>query len=193
MTAVGFGLALAALLISPGPTNTLLAIGGASVGFRRGLPLIVAALAGYLLVIVPVAILGGPILAAQPAISAVLALASAAWVLVLAVGLWHGGPGGAGTAFVSFGGVLATTILNPKALIIGLVLLPATDLAGLLPWLGLFAVIAATCTGLWLGAGAVLGRASAQGLPPALRRIAAAYLGLVAAGLALTGLGGVGV
>ncbi len=57
------------LLLTPGPTNTLMALGGYSRGIVRALPLILGELCGYLAVIVPVAVLAAPYLAAHPGLS----------------------------------------------------------------------------------------------------------------------------
>jgi threonine/homoserine/homoserine lactone efflux protein len=184
MSLTVFLLSLLALLLSPGPTNTLLAIGGATRGFRRALPLIGAEIAGYLLVITPLALAGRPLIEAHPQVSVAVQLAAAAWVLVLAVRLWADPGGRDGQGLVTFRRVFVTTLLNPKGLVIGLVLLPATTPAGLLPWLGLFVATVLVVASTWIAAGAVMGRATAGRLPPLLRRIAAGYLGFVAAGLA---------
>ena len=55
MSTLPFVLSILALLLTPGPTNTLLAVGAASAGFRRSLPLVLAELTAYLLVVAPLA------------------------------------------------------------------------------------------------------------------------------------------
>ncbi len=62
MTLLQFILAILLLLCTPGPTNTLMALGGYSRGWARALPLIGGELGGYLTVIVPVATLRRPLL-----------------------------------------------------------------------------------------------------------------------------------
>jgi len=183
LTPAAFLLALLALLLSPGPTNTLIALGGATRGFRRALPLIGAELAGYLAAVVPLALVGRPWLEAHPRLALAVRGAAALWILYLAVRLWRQ-PVAGGAGLVTFRRVFVTTLLNPKALVIGLALLPATTPAGLLPWLVIFAASVAAVAAVWIAAGALLGRASAGGLPPLVRRVAAGYLGVVAAGLA---------
>ncbi|MGN4075192.1 hypothetical protein ACS0X5_11490 [Burkholderia gladioli] len=49
-----FGLTVASILAMPGPTNTLLATGGATVGLRRALPLALAEALGYGLAILAI-------------------------------------------------------------------------------------------------------------------------------------------
>jgi threonine/homoserine/homoserine lactone efflux protein len=184
MTLTVFALSLLALLVSPGPTNTLIALGGATRGFVRALPLIGAELSGYLLVITPLALFGRPLIEAHPGLSTAVRIAAAIWVMWLALRLWkRPGIGDAG-GLVTFRQVFVTTLLNPKALVIGLALLPATTPLGLLPWLSLFAVTVMVVASGWIAAGALLGRATAGQAPPLLRRGAAGYLGFVAVGLA---------
>lgn len=183
MTAAAFCLALLALLLSPGPTNTLLAIGGAERGLRAGLPLILAELSGYLLVVTPLALFGARFLAGHPGLALAVKLAAAGWVLFLAIRLWSPPAAAVDTRLATFRRVFLTTLLNPKGLVIGLAILPAVPFAALLPWLALFAIILVCVAALWIAGGAALGRSSAGRLPPLARRGASGYLGLVAIGL----------
>ena len=184
MTPTVFTLSLLALLVSPGPTNTLIALGGAARGFARALPLIGAELSGYLLVITPLALFGRPLLEAHPGLSTAVRILAAAWVMGLAIRLWARPSLGGHAGLVTFRQVFVTTLLNPKGLVIGLALLPATTPLGLLPWLALFAVTVLVVATGWIAAGALLGRTTAGQVPPLLRRGAAGYLGFVAVGLA---------
>jgi threonine/homoserine/homoserine lactone efflux protein len=184
VTATVFLLTLTALLLSPGPTNTLIAIGGATRGFLRALPLIGAELGGYLLVITPLALAGRPLLEAHPELSTAVRVAAALWVMWLAFRLWVRPVEDGKAGPVTFRAVFVTTLLNPKGLVIGLALLPATTLGGLLPWLALFAATVLIVASGWIALGALLGRATAGRLPPLVRRGAAGYLGVVAVGLA---------
>lgn len=60
---VGFAAALLAILVVPGPTNTLLATSGATVGLARSLPLLVCELIGYEAAIAVIRLLMVPVLA----------------------------------------------------------------------------------------------------------------------------------
>jgi threonine/homoserine/homoserine lactone efflux protein len=78
--------------------------------------------------------------------------------------------------------VLVTTLLNPKALIFGLVLLPAEASARLFANFGIFAGLIALAALAWIALGAVIaqrGRAE-PGLPSAWRRAASVWLGALA-------------
>jgi len=179
VTLAVFALATLALLVSPGPTNTLLFVSGADAGLRRSLRLIPAELVGYLAVIVPLALLGRPYLAAHPAVERGVAVAASLWVLYLAVSLWRA-PRAQAPAAVTFRRVLATTMMNPKALVIALVLLPPPEKASdLVPPLSVFALMVLFVASGWIAAGAGIGRATGRG--DLLRRVAACYLLFVAA------------
>ena len=84
-----FVFAILALLLTPGPTNTLLTVGAAARGFRSSLPLLTGELAGYLVVVVPLATIAASLLEGRPALADALRLAAALWVLFLAVRLWR--------------------------------------------------------------------------------------------------------
>ena len=77
MSTLTFLFAVLALLLAPGPTNTLIGLAGAQHGLHRVARLIPAELAGYLTAIVPVALLGGQVLASAPGLATGLKLAAA--------------------------------------------------------------------------------------------------------------------
>ncbi len=189
MPYLDLSLALGALLLTPGPTNTLMAVAGAERGWRAGLRLIPAEALAYLAITLPLALVGTGLIAAVPGLKPVVTGLAAAWVLLLAVRLWRL-PKGAAQTSVTFARVLVTTLLNPKALIIGLVLLPGGPLA---PRAALFAGLIVIAASAWLWLGAVLARRGATptaGLSPLLRRSAALWLALLSAGLAFRAMAG---
>lgn len=182
MSLAAAALAILVLLVTPGPTNTLLALAGAERGWRGAVRLIPAELAGYLAVVAPLALLGAPLLAALPQARTALTLAAAAWVLWLAVAMWRGPrPGsmrGPERATVTGRRVLVTTLLNPKALVFGLVLLHAAGWGALAVHLALFALQVVGVAMLWALLGAALrARREAPGLPAPWRRAASLWLG----------------
>lgn len=177
-----FLFAVWALLLTPGPTNTLLALAGASQGLRRAARLVPAELCAYLLVTVPLATFGAELLARDPGLATAVRLAAAAWVAYLAVKLWRVVPGAAAGA-VTAGRVFVTTLLNPKGLIIGLALLPRGGAPDFAPHLVLFAGSIVAVALIWAAGGGLLKRGAAE--PPVLyRRAAACWLALLAAVLA---------
>lgn len=185
MQPLTFALAALVLLATPGPTNTLLWLSGASVGARRSLPLLIGELGGYLAVIIPAVALLAPFLAAYPQFGLGLRLVAACWVLYLAYALWTTDSERSEGVVISVRQVFVTTLLNPKALIVALVLLPQTGLAAVSPWIAGYSLLVVGVGSTWIGAGAMLVQlstnVSASHLP---RRIAAVCLTLFSFGIA---------
>lgn len=185
--------AILVLLIAPGPTNTLLLLAGAERGFRAALRLIPAELAGYLLTIVPLALVGAAVLQDAPRARAAVAVAAGLWVAWLAVKLWLPQNLPEGARSVSAGLVFTTTMLNPKALIFGLVMLPSPDHLALN--LALFIVLVVMAAAVWALFGAWLGKVSrrqsggVRGPMFWVRRGASIWLSLVSLTLLAKGLG----
>jgi threonine/homoserine/homoserine lactone efflux protein len=181
-----FLFAILALLLTPGPTNTLLTVGAAARGFRASLPLLLGELAGYLILVVPLATIAGSLLEGCPVLAIALRLAAALWVLFLAIRLWRvsavqTSPDSASP--VTIGQVFVTTLLNPKAPIIGLVIMPHGPLAQIAPAIGLFSLLVAGTGTSFLILGSLIGRAPVLS-PQLVYRIAAVCLGVFSLGLA---------
>lgn len=185
MTPLELTLAILALLLTPGPTNSLMLLAGAERGLRGAARLIPAEVGGYLTTVVPLALVGASLLAAWPGLRLGVALAAAVWVAVLAVRLWRLPVAAAGA--VGIRALFVTTALNPKALIFGLVLLPSPDrLATNLVLFGGLVVLVAL---FWAGIGATLQGAGA-GRPRAmfiLRRFASIFLAAMSVLLVVRG------
>ncbi|MCJ8054870.1 hypothetical protein GB928_006005 [Shinella curvata] len=186
-----FIFAILALLLTPGPTNTLLTVGAAARGFRESLPLLLGELAGYLVVVVPLATVAAALFEGRPVLSAVLRILAACWVLLLAIRLWlvsarKEGEGASKT--VTVGQVFLTTTLNPKAPIIGLVIMPHGPFMEIAPSLGLFCLLVAAAGTSFLVLGSLVGRVPI--LPTRLvYRIAAVFLVIFSLGLASSATG----
>ena len=173
MTLPTLALALILLLLTPGPTNTLILLAAAERGLPRALRLIPVELAAYLAAILPLALLSHALSAQIGLLRPIIATLAGAWVLYLAWTMWRTGPGTARPNLVSARRIAVTTFLNPKGLVMGLVLIPA---AGLSP--ASVAVLAgsiATVALVWACAGCVLPRAE-RGFPPLITRLAALWL-----------------
>lgn len=179
MSSLELGLAVLALLATPGPTNTLLALAGAERGWRGALRLIPAELCGYLAAVVPLALVGARLAEAAPRLRLALTLGAATWLAWLAWSLWRDSDRMRRLAAVTARRVAVTTLLNPKALVFGLLLLPAPEPGRLLANLALFAVLVAGVASAWAALGAALRSRRPDrppGLPPAWRRGAALLL-----------------
>jgi threonine/homoserine/homoserine lactone efflux protein len=177
MTLLQFTFAILLLLCTPGPTNTLMALAGFSRGWAGALPLIAGELGGYLTVIIPVATVAAPFFAAYPQASLIAKAAAVIWVLWLSYGLWNSERKSGSGAEISLRQVFFTTLLNPKALIIALVIMPHGAPLELLPWLGLFAGLVMLAANGWILFGSMLGQTEGFEIKPVLmRRVAAACL-----------------
>ncbi|MGV2113782.1 LysE family translocator [Agrobacterium salinitolerans] len=142
--------ALFVLLLSPGPTNTLMGLAAARHGFWRVPKLLPAELLGYLTIILPLAWLGEALITRWSDAVPVLKSAAAAWVMYLAVTLWVGRKKEIGhQQILTARRVYVTTALNPKALVIGLVLLPQMTAPDFLPKLAIVAIVACTVAVIW--------------------------------------------
>lgn len=179
-----FALAVLAILATPGPTNTLLATGAASAGFRHALPLIPAEAAGYLIAISVIGYGLGPAVAASPVLGLALRLAVGAYLVTLAWKLWRGARRPALVAgIVTPARVFLTTLVNPKAIVLALGVLPLQTEQGLAYLLAFACLVAGVALG-WIGFGVLLGRAveatACEGLVP---RVGAAVIGAFAVAL----------
>lgn len=184
MTPIAFATAVAVLLLAPGPTNTLMGLAGAQGGPGRVLRLLPAELTGYLAAILPLAFLGAGVLDRWPVLAVGVKVAAAVWVMVLAVRLWRipaAAQGGAEA--VTWRRIWLTTLLNPKALVIGLVLLPAPGEALFVPYLMLFCAMVAGAALAWGCAGRMVQRGGGAGCMRMVQRAASVWLALVSVSL----------
>jgi threonine/homoserine/homoserine lactone efflux protein len=187
-------LASLALLAAPGPTNALLAAAGAVGGIGCALPLLAAAIAGYIVAILVLSLGLGGLIEAWPILATTLKLAASLWLACCALRLWRRAACGFGeeSAPLSPARVFLTTLVNPKSLIFALVILPRGDLGVVAPWLVVVSALTALVGLGWIGFGAALAR-SATGLvtPRRVWRTAALALALFATIMAGTALAGV--
>lgn len=178
-----FALTVLTILGTPGPTNTLLATAGAAAGFRASLRLVPAEAAGYLIAILTLGLVLGPVVAGSPLLAGALRLAVGTYLLLLAVRLWRrGGATFARVVAVLPRQVFTTTLLNPKAVVFALGVVPFGAPRPYLYLLGFVLMLAAVAV-CWIGAGATLGRAAAgagrAGVVPRVGAAAVAAFALV--------------
>jgi threonine/homoserine/homoserine lactone efflux protein len=179
-----FCLALLAVLIVPGPTNTLLATSGATAGLRRSLYLLLFELLGYATAIAVIRIFIASVIERLPGETRFIRIVAAIYLLGLAVGLWRWRLAST-TRAVRAHHVFITTLLNPKALLIALVLLPTTASADFRYWVALAVLIPSIGTG-WIYLGRSVGKAAFRGLTAMIPRTASVILGVFAALLILS-------
>lgn len=178
MTLLTFAAATALLLLTPGPTNTLLAVAGAERGFARAIGLVRFELAAYLPVTFLLALFSVHLSSAIPHFKEAVTLLAGAWVALLAIRMW---PRPAAAGFAAVGEVtgrlvFVTTLLNPKNLVIGMVLLPSGG--SLLLREVVLAALIIVIASLWTALGGLV-FAQSRVAPRALRQGAAIALGLL--------------
>lgn len=156
MTIFAFIAAVLALLIAPGPTNTLMAVAGAQQGLMRAARLIPAEIAGYLTIVLPLSYIGAQLFAAMPWLVIALEICAAIWVMLLAVKLWRQPVANAEATSIGFSDIYLTTLMNPKGMILGLVLLPPFGEEGYGLYLAGLILIISLVAGIWGSLGALL-------------------------------------
>lgn len=172
-----------ALLLTPGPTNTVLAVAGATSGLRASLLLVPAEMLGYLAAIHILAFGIGPLIPAAPITQTAIRLACALYLVGLAFVLWRTRAPLIRQEAITPRRVFIVTLLNPKALVFTFVILPGLPghwLAALPTLAGLCGLIAmASLSWISLG-GAIRSGRIVRVSPQGIRRIGAAILTLFA-------------
>lgn len=177
MITLSFVLSSMLILATPGPTNTVLATCGASLGMRRAAVMPLAEAMGYVLAVSLFAAVADVVQGNATAFAAIKMLA-AGWLLYSAVKLWRlpfrTDAKSTRDAFVR---VFLTTLVNPKAMLVGTVLIPSgVDIQTPL-WVATYAVLS-TFAGLgWVVFGACL--------PMGVRRHAYKLASLVLGGFSM--------
>lgn len=156
MVTLSYIVASAVVLLTPGPTNTVLAACGAAMGFRRAalLPLVEAL--GYV-VAISVYVVFAEFMRDSHAALAIVRLTAAAWLVFAALRLWRTPfetDAATGTAAVRR--VMLTTIVNPKAMLVGTILIPAGTGAAAAGWIATYAGLSTTAGLAWVGLGSLL-------------------------------------
>jgi threonine/homoserine/homoserine lactone efflux protein len=186
---LAFVLSVAAILLTPGPTNTILAVAGLGQGTRAALPLIVFELFGYL---VGISAWGIFLTSAQhhyPWLGVVVRVASSAYLVYVAVKLWraaqHVAVPGQGR-LIGPGAMFVATLLNPKGLLFASVIFPAGAFGNLPLYLGamlLFCSLLVPIGFTWIKFGAALS-GGRWFHPSKLQRAAALVIGMFSATIA---------
>ena len=175
-------LAVATILATPGPTNTLMATAGAMLGIRRALPLLAGELGGYLLGITAIRIVLAPLVQSTPALGIAVKVAVALYLIWLAIKVWRSAGRVAVTgAPVTILDVFVTTLFNPKGLIFALTVIPHEH--PMLAWyFAGFSVMVLMAGSGWIVLGHVLTRAAGPGahIVPRIASVAlVAFAGLI--------------
>jgi threonine/homoserine/homoserine lactone efflux protein len=172
------------ILVTPGPTNTLLATAGATAGPYRAARLILAEALGYCISIAAIGFLVRPLVLRDPSIQTYLRAAAVLFLLYMAWHLFRDRTRGvAAKSSVTWSRVFTTTLLNPKAFIFALVVIPfGTPYVGM--YLVLFVCILLPISAAWILVGTLLGQAAHRENRERLaRRLCAGVLGIFAVAL----------
>ena len=149
------------ILLTPGPTNTLLASSGIQVGVRKSLRLIPAESIGYLISISIWGLIIGTVSNQFPILPIFLKLLSALYIIFLAIKLWK-------TADIEASYHLPTirarelfcaTLLNPKALLFASAIFPSSawlTLNNYLVHIGMFLILIVPIALFWTFIGSIL-------------------------------------
>jgi threonine/homoserine/homoserine lactone efflux protein len=182
------------VLLTPGPTNTLLASAGLRQGVQRSLPLIAAELAGYFL---SISVWGHFLVQAArslPWLPSLLRVAAGLYIAWLAVDMWRAAVALPDSAQRTTGirTLFVATLLNPKALLFAGTIFPA---AAFTHWpayslsMLIFACLLMPIGLVWIAFGAALGSGKLGWLDPAkVQRGASIVLGVFSLSLAWSAL-----
>ncbi|EXB49599.1 MULTISPECIES: LysE family translocator [Acinetobacter] len=149
------------ILLTPGPTNTLLASSGIQVGLRQSLLLIPAEAVGYIIAITAWGMLIGKVSATFPLLPTFLKLLSAAYIIFLAIKLWRTANQDVvlNQPTIRPKELLCATLLNPKALLFASAIFPAAAWKSqdiYLAHMGTFVALILPIALFWISVGAML-------------------------------------
>ncbi len=173
---VAFVVAATALLVVPGPTNSLIATSGAISGLRRTIFLLPAELCAYMIAIVGWGLGLGAVVRYVPAAIVAAKLAASAILIVSAWRLWSFGGQGGERRRTGLQDIFLVTISNPKALIFALTIVPYLkegDLRSASPYLAGLCILIPIVGAGWAAMGAGL----AHGLKSVVSSAAFARVG----------------
>ncbi|MCU4578773.1 LysE family transporter [Acinetobacter courvalinii] len=149
------------ILLTPGPTNTLLASSGIQVGLRKSLLLIPAEAVGYIIAITAWGMLIGKVSATFPLLPTFLKLLSAAYIIFLAIKLWRTANQDVvlNQPTIRPKELLCATLLNPKALLFASAIFPAAAWKSqdiYMAHMATFVVLILPIALFWISVGAML-------------------------------------
>ena len=139
------------------------------------MPLLAGELAGYLIAVAAIRIVLGPVIHAYPLVGIGLKIAVVIYLGWVAVRLWRHNEALTGAQTVGVRSVFITTLLNPKALIFALSIIPAEHPA--LAWFIVAFAVAVPSVGFaWILVGRAIGAASGERNAGIVRRVASVAL-----------------
>jgi threonine/homoserine/homoserine lactone efflux protein len=158
-SSMAFLISATALLLVPGPTNSLIATNGAISGLGRTILLLPAELCGYMLAIVGWGLGLAAVVTAVPAAGVAAKVAAGATLIRSAQKLWFFADRRGERRWSGLQDIFLVTLTNPKALVFALTIVPHLkdgDLRSALPYLGWLGVLILTIGLAWAAVGAGL-------------------------------------
>jgi len=157
---LAFVLAVVAILGTPGPTNTLLFTSGATVGVLRSVTLLLGEVLAYNSSVAIVGFLLQPLIDDLPWVRVVVRIAIAAYLVMLAIGIWRANVV-AERRVVTVTHVFLTTLLNPKVFVFALVIIPL-QAPNVMTYLAGFSLTVMLIGGTWICFGSLAGSATGR-------------------------------
>ena len=157
-----FLLVIATILLTPGPTNTLLASSGISQGLRRSAPLLSFECLGYVCATSLWGLVLNTTMQDYPFVINIIKVVSGLYIARLGLRLWAQAGHDAALeqmAAVKPSELFVATLLNPKAVIFAMVLFPVQtwlSVSNYAEVMGSFVALVAVIGGLWIALGSVL-------------------------------------
>ncbi|ENW81136.1 hypothetical protein F909_02427 [Acinetobacter sp. ANC 3929] len=149
------------ILLTPGPTNTLLASSGIQAGIKRSLKLIPAEVIGYFIAITTWGFLLESVSHYVPWLPPLIKLLSATFIIYLAIKLWITSTRDLdlNQPLITSKALFVATLLNPKALLFASAIFPHTawiNLHEYLVHMGTFLALITPIAFLWIAFGSIL-------------------------------------
>lgn len=118
-----FGLTVLGILAAPGPSNSLLVTAGANLGLRRASVFVLAESMGYMCAVLTLHFAVAPLTSSSTTVEALMRVLVGAYLFWLGWKLWNRRATET-TPIVSLKQVFFVTLLNPKALVFALAIIP---------------------------------------------------------------------
>ncbi len=174
---------ISTILLTPGPTNTLLASAGISVGLRRSVSLLPFECLGYLCATSIWGLVLNTVVDDYPVVISLIKIISGLYIAKLGWNLWHQtvlNPEETAPPAVRAPQLFLATLMNPKAVILAMALFPVQTWLSVSNYAGVmsrFIALVAVIGGLWIAFGAALMSGKVRWMEPRMfQRLAALTL-----------------
>jgi len=158
---LSFVFSASAILLTPGPTNTILAVAGSRHGVQRALPMVVFELCGYVVAITAWGLFLNSVQLHRPWLGTVVRIASSCYLIYIAIKLWLSARAlsTARREIIAPRDLFVATLSNPKGLLFASAIFPSQafeDIHVYLAVMVLFGFLLLPIGFVWVRFGAVL-------------------------------------